>query len=83
MARAIQRDVLAETGVTLSHLGPLHQLSFLGDADQPARTALTETLDKLRERHGLFVVSRATHLTREKRKQPTSAHGQGGTQDGD
>lgn len=52
-------------GVSLSHLGPQVQLSLL---DEPRKDQLNEALDKLRDRHGLFVVSRATHLTNERRR---------------
>ena len=49
-------------GVTLSQLGTVAQLSWLAPPRAEARKALNEALDLLRERHGLFVVSRGTHL---------------------
>ena len=54
-------------GVTLSHLHTVQQLSWLAEPAREDREALHAALDQLRERHGVFVVSRGTHLTRQRR----------------
>jgi DNA polymerase-4 len=51
-------------GVRLSNFHTVAQLSWLAPAEKEERRQLNAALDKLRARHGLFVVSRATHLTR-------------------
>ena len=51
-------------GVTASGLTTLAQLSWLGAEKREERQRLNQALDKLRDRHGLWVVSRATHLKR-------------------
>lgn len=54
-------------GVTLSQFTTVAQLSLLAPADTEEKKALNVALDRLRERHGLFVVSRGTHLGRRRR----------------
>lgn len=54
-------------GVTLSQFSTVAQLSWLQPAQSAERKALNQALDRLRERHGLFVVSRGTHLGRRRR----------------
>jgi DNA polymerase-4 len=54
-------------GVSLSHLSGVAQLSLLGGGDEEERRQLNQALDELRKRHGLWVVSRGTHLGRSQR----------------
>ncbi|MFN3432596.1 MAG: hypothetical protein ACK46X_21945, partial [Candidatus Sericytochromatia bacterium] len=49
-------------GVSLSNLTGVAQLSWLAGPADGDRRALNQTLDDLRRRHGLWVVSRGTHL---------------------
>jgi DNA polymerase-4 len=51
-------------GVRLSNFHTVAQLNWLAPVEREEQRKLNAALDKLRERHGLFVVSRATHLTR-------------------
>lgn len=49
-------------GVSLSNLTGVAQLSLLAGPEEGDRRALNSALDDLRKRHGLWVVSRGTHL---------------------
>jgi DNA polymerase IV len=51
-------------GVSLSHLSGVAQLSLLAGPEHEERRQLNQTLDELRRRHGLWVVTRGTHLGR-------------------
>lgn len=51
-------------GVQATSLTTLAQLSWLGAQKREERQRLNQALDRLRDRHGLWVVSRASHLER-------------------
>lgn len=51
-------------GVSLSQLSGVAQLSLLAGPQDAERRHLNQALDDLRRRHGLWVVTRATHLGR-------------------
>jgi DNA polymerase-4 len=55
-------------GVTLSQFTSTTQLSWLAGAEREERKQLNQALDRLRERHGLWVVSRGTHLSRQRQR---------------
>lgn len=58
-------------GVRLSNFTTTGQLSLFDGPQHEAQQQLNKALDRLRERHGLYVVSRATHLAREARDRAT------------
>lgn len=63
-AHAEPRRPVRLLGVSVSHLSAVAQLSLLaGEADEERRQ-LNQALDALRQRHGLWVVTRGTHLER-------------------
>ncbi|MDB5102301.1 MAG: DNA-directed polymerase [Cyanobacteria bacterium RYN_339] len=51
-------------GVRLSNFHTVAQLNWLAPEEKDEHRRLNTALDKLRERHGLFIVSRATRLAR-------------------
>jgi DNA polymerase-4 len=67
-ARALFRQHVAQgrrvrlLGVSVSHFVLASQLSWLAEPRYEERRVLNQTLDRLRERYGLWVVSRGTHI---------------------
>jgi DNA polymerase-4 len=51
-------------GVSVSQLSGVAQLSFFGGEESAEKRQLNQALDALRQRHGLWVVTRGTHLGR-------------------
>lgn len=65
---AVPGRALRLLGVRASGFGASAQLSWLAPEASEERRSLHTALDRLRERHGLYVVSRATHLEAGRRK---------------